>query len=51
VLAIGPDQFDFHWENLNNKINLLICGDCDQFCDVDNLIQKAQKNKLAGGNN
>jgi alpha/beta superfamily hydrolase len=37
------NQFDFHWENLNNKINLFICGDCDRFCNIDNLIQKAQK--------
>lgn len=37
------NQFDFNWENLNNKINLFICGDYDQFCNIDNLIQKAQK--------
>jgi alpha/beta superfamily hydrolase len=37
------NYFNFNWDNLNNKINLLICGDCDQFCKIDVLIQKAQK--------
>jgi uncharacterized protein len=37
------DYFDFNWDNLSNKINLFICGDCDQFCKIDILIQKAQK--------
>jgi uncharacterized protein len=37
------NYFNFHWHNLSNKINLLICGDCDQFCSLDVLIRKAQK--------
>jgi alpha/beta superfamily hydrolase len=44
-ICISPpvDYFYFKWGNLKNKINLIICGDGDQFCRVDFLIQKAQK--------
>jgi len=44
-ICISPpiNYFYFNWDNLNNKINLFICGDCDQFCSWDVLIQKAQK--------
>jgi alpha/beta superfamily hydrolase len=44
-ICISPpiNYFNFNWDNLNNKINLFICGDCDQFCSWDVLIQKAQK--------
>jgi hypothetical protein len=44
-ICVSPpiNYFNFNWHNLSNKINLLICGDCDQFCSLDVLIQKAQK--------
>jgi len=44
-ICISPpiNYFNFNWDNLNNKINLFICGDCDQFCSLDVLIQKAKK--------
>ncbi|MGA2782099.1 MAG: prolyl oligopeptidase family serine peptidase [Smithella sp.] len=44
-ICVSPpvNYFNFNWENLSNKINLFICGDCDQFCKIDTLIQKAQK--------
>ena len=29
------DYFNFHWNHLKDKIDLLICGDADQFCDVN----------------
>jgi alpha/beta superfamily hydrolase len=43
-ICISPpvDYFDFKWGNLKNKINLIICGDNDQFCRMDFLIQEAQ---------
>ena len=37
------DYFNFNWDNLNHKINFIICGDHDQFCKIDVLIQVAQK--------
>ena len=44
-ICVSPpiNYFNFNWDNLNNKINLFICGDCDQFCKIDILIQKAKK--------
>ena len=44
-ICVSPpiDYFNFNWDNLNNKINLFICGDCDQFCRLDVLIKIAQK--------
>jgi alpha/beta superfamily hydrolase len=44
-ICVSPpiNYFNFNWDNLSNKINLLICGDCDQFCSLDVLIRKAQK--------
>ncbi len=47
-ICVSPpiNYFNFNWHNLSNKINLLICGDCDQFCNLDILIQKAQKINL-----
>lgn len=44
-ICVSPpiDYFNFNWDNLNNKINLLICGDCDQFCRLDVLMKIAQK--------
>jgi uncharacterized protein len=37
------NYFNFNWDNLNNRVNLLICGDCDQFCAQDVLVKIAQK--------
>ena len=44
-ICVSPpiNYFNFNWDDLNNKINLFICGDCDQFCSLDVLIQKAKK--------
>ena len=44
-ICVSPpiNYFNFNWDNLINKIKLLICGDCDQFCSLDVLIQKAKK--------
>lgn len=35
------NMFDFNFANLINKISLLICGDNDQFCDIDVLYKQA----------
>lgn len=37
------EYFDFKWDNLNDKINFIICGDQDQFCALSILEQMAQK--------
>jgi uncharacterized protein len=44
-ICVSPpiNYFNFNWHNLSDKINLLICGDYDQFCSLDVLIKKAQK--------
>jgi uncharacterized protein len=44
VTFISPpiNFFDFNFTKLNNKINLIICGNNDQFCDVDVLKEKIQ---------
>ena len=44
-ICISPpiDYFNFAWDNLKNKINLFICGNCDQFCMLDVLISKAKE--------
>ena len=44
-ICVSPpiNYFNFNWDNLNNKINLFICGDCDQFCHLDVLIKIAKK--------
>ena len=44
ILVSPPiDYFEFEWDKLKNKINLLICGNSDQFCDSDTLINQARK--------
>lgn len=44
ILVSPPiDYFEFEWDKLKNKINLLICGNSDQFCDSDILINQARK--------
>ena len=35
--------YDFNFTKLNNKINIIICGDNDQFCDL-NLLKDKIKN-------
>ncbi|PKN06809.1 MAG: alpha/beta hydrolase [Deltaproteobacteria bacterium HGW-Deltaproteobacteria-7] len=44
-VCVSPpiDYFDFKWDNLKNKVDLLICGDHDQFCALDVLIPLARK--------
>jgi len=44
VILVSPPQkyFDFDWSGLENEVDLIICGDCDQFCDADDLTEKAQ---------
>lgn len=44
VLLISPPQkyFDFDWEGLDNNVELMICGDSDPFCDVDDLRKRAK---------
>lgn len=44
VILISPPQkyFDFHWSGLMNAVDLIICGDCDEFCDSDDVKKKAQ---------
>lgn len=39
VIFVSPpiNYFDFNFIKLNNKINMIICGNYDQFCDVSNL--------------
>ena len=37
------DYFEFDWHPLKNKIDLLICGDADQFCSLEVLTDKAKK--------
>ena len=45
AVCVSPpiNYFNFNWDNLKDKINLLVCGDCDQFCSLDVLIRKAQE--------
>jgi uncharacterized protein len=44
-IFISPpiNYFDFNFEKLKNKINLIICGNEDQFCDIK-LLKKRFKN-------
>jgi alpha/beta superfamily hydrolase len=44
-IVVSPpiDYFKFEWDQLKNKIDLLICGDCDKFCTLDVLISKARE--------
>ena len=44
-ICVSPpiNYFNFNWDNLNNRINLFICGDSDQFCSLDVLIKIAKK--------
>jgi len=44
-ILISPplNYFDFNWDNLKNKIDLLVSGDRDQFCDAKVLRKQAKK--------
>lgn len=44
TILISPPQkyFDFDWEGMENAIELMICGDGDPFCDVDDLRKNAE---------
>jgi len=37
------EYFNFNWNNLTNKINYIICGDCDRFCSINIIRKIAQK--------
>jgi len=43
-ILISPpvNLFDFNWENLKNKIDLLVSGDLDQYCDAEVLRKQAK---------
>jgi len=44
ILVSPPvNYFDFEWNNLKRKIDLLVCGDADDFCSTDILITEAKK--------
>ena len=44
ILVSPPhNYFDFDWNVLKNKIDLIVSGDCDQYCDVDVLKKKAKE--------
>jgi uncharacterized protein len=44
-ILISPpiNLFNFNWNHLKNKVDLIVSGDCDQFCDLDLLISEAGK--------
>ena len=44
ILVSPPHNlFDFNWENLKNKIDLLVSGDRDQYCDAEVLRKQAKR--------
>ena len=44
-ILISPplNYFDFSWDDLKNKIDLVVSGDRDQFCDAEVLRKQAKK--------
>jgi alpha/beta superfamily hydrolase len=43
ILVSPPHNlFDFNWENMKNKIDLLVSGDRDQYCDAEVLRKRAK---------
>jgi len=44
TILISPPQkyFDFDWIGLEDAVELIVCGDSDFFCDVDDLRKKAK---------
>jgi alpha/beta superfamily hydrolase len=44
ILVSPPiEYFSFDWSDLRNQIRLMICGDADQFCSLDTLVEEAKK--------
>jgi len=45
VILVAPpvDYFDFQWDDLKDKIDLIICGDSDQFCSLNILKLEAAR--------
>lgn len=44
ILVSPPiEYFRFDWNELKNKINLMICGDADQFCSLEALIEETKE--------
>lgn len=45
IIFVAPpvDYFDFQWDDLKDKIDLIICGDSDQFCSLKILKREAGK--------
>jgi alpha/beta superfamily hydrolase len=44
ILVSPPiNLFDFNWENIKNKIDLVVSGDQDQYCDAEVLKKKADE--------
>ncbi len=43
ILVSPPHNlFDFNWDNLKNKIDLVVSGDCDQYCDAEILRKRVK---------
>lgn len=47
ALFVSPPNkyFDFDWAKLNNNIGLIICGDQDQFCDLEVIKRQVKERK------
>lgn len=45
IIFVAPpvNYFDFQWNDLKDKIDLIICGDSDQFCSLNILKREAAK--------
>ncbi|HPD56521.1 MAG TPA: alpha/beta hydrolase [Smithellaceae bacterium] len=45
VIFISPpiNHFDFDFFELKNKVNLIICGDADNFCDIADITETCGK--------
>jgi uncharacterized protein len=45
IILVAPplDYFDFQWNDLKDKIDLMICGDSDQFCSLNILKREAAR--------
>ena len=45
VIFVSPpiNLFDFNWHDLQNKINLVVSGDRDQYCDLELLKKQAKR--------
>jgi hypothetical protein len=44
TIFVSPpvNYFDFEWDKLKNKIDLLVCGDEDEFCSLDIVKRRAE---------